>query len=687
MNRNRLILSTLLVFVTLVSQGCPGTRPEQGDPPVYPTGLELTQEPLPRFAIARFGTTRLRHKAGFVAFTPDGNALITSGTGNTFLWDCSTGRALLRLPAGGSDEKVTVSGNGRMMAVSDLSNCVELWDLRSGRETMTIGDKRESENVHGVSLSSDGNLLATSHGYGWGKEDANLREPPVRLWDTRSGMRIGGLGDPNTAASDPVFAPKGRFLATIGGSVICLWDIDKGNVVRELLPPDPSMHGIAISPDGSRVACYGWARLNVDPVQGHTTVAFFEMNDGNWVDWYTPRELPSCIAFAPDGRLIVVGTMRGSVELWDPDRNTVLRTLEAHSGPVYCVAVSADGTRLASVGADCLVRIWSRHAGLALLDLPGHSLPVKRLSFSPDGNILLSEGEDGRALVWDVPSAGFMHRVGDRLRVPQFLAWVEGANSFLAYEHYSTLSLWDAGEGNRVLEVATLDDAILEPRAVLGARRLFMAKRDGSDMGIWDALSGERIHTLPSHGRVSAVAGSSNGTVFVSAGGTDGANQGDANIYLWDGNTGRCVGELPGHPNNVLSNLRALEISPDGNTLASSGWDKTCKLWDVSSIGLAGALSVGDREWFEALAFSPDGSILATGHPDSIRLWDVKRREVICQLTGAPCLVTSLAFSPNGRLLASGQEDSTILLWDVVSALRAVEEKHMVIPCPSRKGP
>ena len=59
--------------------------------------------------------------------------------------------------------------------------------------------------------------------------------------------------------------------------------------------------------------------------------------------------------------------------------------------------------------------------------------------------------------------------------------------------------------------------------------------------------------------------------------------------------------------------------------------------------------------WVESIAFSPDGSTLASGAREkTIRLWDVVTGEQKRTLTGHMHWVKSIAFSPDGRTLASG---------------------------------
>ena len=68
--------------------------------------------------------------------------------------------------------------------------------------------------------------------------------------------------------------------------------------------------------------------------------------------------------------------------------------------------------------------------------------------------------------------------------------------------------------------------------------------------------------------------------------------------------------------------VRAVAFSPDGTILATGGYDNILRLWDVATGRKRAELS-GHTGRIESLAFSPDGRAIASGALDGVRLWDV----------------------------------------------------------------
>jgi WD40 repeat protein len=98
----------------------------------------------------------------------------------------------------------------------------------------------------------------------------------------------------------------------------------------------------------------------------------------------------------------------------------------------------------------------------------------------------------------------------------------------------------------------------------------------------------------------------------------------------------------------------------------SADFDDSVRLWDTQSgRELAPALT-GHSGPVRAIAFSPDGKMLACAASERIVFWDIERRQSLGEAVAYnDGFVTSLAFSPDGRWLGSGRFNDSAIVWDL----------------------
>ena len=89
--------------------------------------------------------------------------------------------------------------------------------------------------------------------------------------------------------------------------------------------------------------------------------------------------------------------------------------------------------------------------------------------------------------------------------------------------------------------------------------------------------------------------------------------------------------------------VSSVAFAPDGKTLATGSWDRTVKLWDVTT-GKELATLKGHTDAVSSVAFAPDGKTLATGSVDqTVKLWDVTTGKELATLKGhTACLIGRL---------------------------------------------
>jgi U4/U6 small nuclear ribonucleoprotein PRP4 len=257
--------------------------------------------------------------------------------------------------------------------------------------------------------------------------------------------------------------------------------------------------------------------------------------DGNVVLWSLDKTQPLAtlsghservcrVEFHPSGQYLASASYDTTWRLWDVETTTELLLQEGHSREVYTVAFNSDGSLLASGGLDSLGRIWDLRTGRTVMILEGHIREIYGLDWGVDGYRVLSGSGDGWVKCWDLRQVRCTGSVGGHRSVVSDVRWYKGTESSSSYLPATTQ--------NGSMEISPTSESAPPSQKTPQPRK--------------------------------------SGTFFVTAGF-------DRNVNVFSADDWALVKTLSGHSDKVLS----VDISDDAKWIASSGHDRTVKLWGI----------------------------------------------------------------------------------------------------------
>ena len=143
----------------------------------------------------------------------------------------------------------------------------------------------------------------------------------------------------------------------------------------------------------------------------------------------------------------------------------------------------------------------------------------------------------------------------------------------------------------------------------------------------------------------------------------------DKTLRLWDLTTSKTVRRFTGHRNDVLS----VALSPDNRLIVSGSRDKSIKLWNTLGECKNTFQEQKSSSWVSCVKFLPgeEPLVLSSYWDGLIKIWKISTNQVKSKLSGHKGYINCITVSPDGSLCASGGKDGVVMLWDLQ------EEKHL----------
>ncbi|MBD2481385.1 AAA-like domain-containing protein [Planktothrix sp. FACHB-1365] len=478
-------------------------------------------------------------------------------------------------------------------------------------------------------------------------------------------------------------SPNDQLIATASvDKTVKIWQQD-GKLLQTLKQP-AVVSSVAFSPDSQQIVSGNFdGSMKLWRVDG-TLVKTIQINQ-------TPVR---AVAFSPNGQLIASASSDQIIRLWRLD-GRLWKTLKGHQLPTVAVAFSPDSQIIASAGLDQTIKLWSRD-GRLLKTLQNHQNAIFDLAFCSQDNLLVSGSGDRTAKIWKTDGT-----LVTTLHSNQAILGVDCRGEYIVTSGKDNQAkIWTL-QGNFIRDLkqhrTTVRDVALSSDGLIAAS----ASDDGT-VKLWK-YNTELLKPLYGHqDAIWQLATSSDGKWIASV-------SEDDTLKLWhsDGRLRQTLKQPEGSFRSVrfsrdsrmlvtvntkglvqlweLDNgnslplklfrtwkahqapLFAVAITPDGQTIASGGDDKTIKIWNLDGKLLQSINAHKERIW--QLAFSQDGQLLASASQDgTVKLWQLNGKPVKT-LTVEQGAVLGLAFSPDGNQIVTASLDNTLKFWQLDGTL------------------
>jgi WD40 repeat protein len=225
----------------------------------------------------------------------------------------------------------------------------------------------------------------------------------INFWKMPEG-KVAQSGTVDYRVSAAAMSPDGKSLATAGESnVIQIWDVANGKPTTKLTDKMDWTHCVAYSADGKQLLSGDYLGV----VRLWDVAGGKKIRDLPAPPVPAPKTLPdpvaaTCVAFAPDGKTVVVGTAAGPIHFINLADGKIARSLVGHTATVTGIVFHPTGTLMATCSKDRTVKLWNPAVAAPLKSLDGHGAWIEGITFIEQSTKLATVSADQTVRIWDL---------------------------------------------------------------------------------------------------------------------------------------------------------------------------------------------------------------------------------------------------------------------------------------------
>ncbi len=363
-------------------------------------------------------------------------------------------------------------------------------------------------------------------------------------------------------------------------------------------------------------------------------------------------------------------------------------TQEKIQGIITILAYSPDGQLIASGSErENAIKVWDVNSGKIIGKLDCHTDETTALAFSEDGKSIISSAKDNYVIHWSLITWELIDSILRPAPVLTFSLGPTGSNSFISGDKNGQIQQWNAATFRQPVSLYSHDHAISK----IDSYKNTIASADISgNVKLFDLASNTVKISAPVYaGGIMGINFYNEGQGLITAG-----NNG--RIHLWNAN------DLSESKHFDASNypLSAYDANISKNRFVTASQNSEVKVWNLTGELLYDFKSRSaenqDKEPVKALKMSPDGTTMASsgfqGSPirktnadkNVIRIWDLKRGTLHHTLQGSVNPIYSFDFHPTNNELVTLGDDNVLTFWD----FNLAEKKgQLVLQEPKREVP